>query len=145
MFLVLIFCVTLKNSPYISINVFKIPTFFHRQKNWFLSFIFANQTNETCHIDPTMDILVISIKMQGHNWFFCWTFSLIFILSPRFSPFLPNHHQPHKPILNHHHPLHHQFAQICSLCCRYQRHPILPRAVREPFKLQVTTTVRTRL
>jgi len=60
-----------------------------------------------------------------------------------FSLFLPNHHQSHTPIINHHRPLHHQFAQICSLCCRYRRHPLLPHAVREPFKLQVTTTMKT--
>jgi len=57
-----------------------------------------------------------------------------------FSLFLPNHHQPHTPILNHHRPLHHQFAQICSLSCHCQRHPLLPHAVREPLKLQMTMT-----
>jgi len=67
MFLVLIFCVTLKNSPCISINVFKIPTFFHRKQNSSLSSIFTDRTNGKCHIDATKDILVISNKVHGPN------------------------------------------------------------------------------
>jgi len=95
-------------------------------------------------IDATNDILVISNKVQGHSWFFRWTFYLIFILSPHFLYFSPT------TISSHTHPQSPSSSppSICSdlfsLSCRCRRHPLLPHAVREPFKLQVITTVRTR-
>jgi len=144
MFLVIIFCVTLKNSPYILINVFKIPTFFYRQQNWSLSSIFADGTNGTCHIDATMDILVISNKVQGHNWFFLAEPSLLSSSSLRVFSISP---QPPSTLHTHPQPPPYSPPSTCSdmfSLLSLPGHPLLSHAVREPFKLQVTTTVRTR-
>ena len=66
MFLVLRFCMNLKNSPYIFPPLTKLVPVVH----------FRWPDKRNMPIDATKDILVFSNKVQGHNWFFSWTFSL---------------------------------------------------------------------